>query len=207
MDPLVINLLAGGGRPSTLVSLDSATARAPTITVPAGVRNGDVGILLDAASNTGSTPASVTPSGWTKVQENSNFPQRQIFSVKVLTASDAGATVTGMSAFNEDKTLLVLRPDIPAATLTTASVNGQATSSAPTNQTVTASAGAVPLVVVAGYTSGTLSLTFSPTQDGTVSTTYQQLRYKIYNSSPADVTVGMSDGGNNAMQSFYLQVS
>lgn len=209
MDPLVISLLAHSTRVSSLSFVASATSASSTITIPATAQAGDVAILYDVA-NSGSTPTSVTPTGWTAVRSDSATFSRQNSSAAILSASDAGATITGMTGSNwVNKSLIVVRPNIPATAIVAAGANGEITASTPTDQTVSASAGSIPLVVVAGYTvNGTLgTLTFSPSQDATVSNgIFQRLRYKIYNSTPADVTVGMADGGTNWMQSFYLQV-
>lgn len=209
MDPIVISLLASSSRPYALSFVASETSTASTITIPASAQEGDVAILYDVA-NSGSTPTSVTPTGWTSIRSDAGSISRQNSSAKVLVAADAGASITGMSGTNwENKTLIVVRPNVPARSFVAAGANGETTSGTPANQTVTASAGSAPLIVVAGYTiSGSFgTLTFSPTQDATVSNgSFQRLRYKIYNSAPADVTVGMSDAGLNWMQSFYLQV-
>lgn len=211
MDPLVINLLAANSRPYALSFVASATSESVGITIPASAQPGDVAILYDVASNSSSLPTSVTPSGWTAIRNDAGTVSRQNSSAKILVSGDAGSSVSGMNGgLWENKCLIVLRPNVPANAFTVAGANGEISTSAPANQTVTASAGATPLVVVAGYTVNNSfgTVTFSPTQDATVSNTsgFQQLRYKIYNSAPADVTVGMTDGGVNWMQSFYLQV-
>lgn len=210
MDPLVISLLAASSRPYALSFVASATSTSSTITIPASAQAGDVAILYDVAYNFSGVPTSVTPTGWTAIRSDSGSVSRQNSSAKVLVAADASASITGMTGTSwVNKTLIVVRPNVPAQSFVAAGANGEITAGTPTNQSVTASAGSAPLIVVAGYTiTGSFgTVTFSPTQDATITNgTDQQLRYKIYNSAPADVTVGMSDAGINWMQSFYLQV-
>lgn len=214
MKPVLLRLLAAAARRVTSLSyLDSATSTATTITVPSGVQTGDVGILLDEALNfSGSPPSATVPSGWTSLVDTAGTITRQIISAKVLSSSDAGTTLTGMDgAVGESKSLLVIRPNAPATAFAAYSTAGEITANNPAAQVVAASGGVAPLVVVAGYTStGTLSgVSFSPSQDGTITNgTTQELRYKFYSGSPADVTVDMADSGSiNWMQSLYLQVS
>ena len=88
-------------------------------------------------------------------------------------------------------------------------VNSEGTTGDPASQSVTASGGTAPLIVFgcSGSTSqlGTLP-TFSPAKDASVgSNAFNDLAYKIYNSSPQDTTIDKGDDGANALQSFYLE--
>lgn len=189
----------------------SAVSNAATVTVPATVQAGDVGILVDFIEN-GAT--GVTPTGWTQLADaaDSTF-QRIRVSRKILTGADAGATVTGMSASNNNKVLLVFRGTAAIASVAAGSWNAQATGGDPTSQSVTASGGTPPLVVIgaAAINGGTAAFsTASPAFDATVATANADLLvgYKIYNSAPSDHTIDMNDlGTRNALASGYLACS
>ena len=112
---------------------------------------------------------------------------------------------------SDDKVLLVFRGNKAASSLNVASVNSEATAGNPTSQTVTSSGGTPPLVVLGGYGADTTLTprTFSPAKDGEVnSSIYAYLAWKIYNSSPANVSIDMDDnGGANILQSCYIEMS
>lgn len=80
----------------------------------------------------------------------------------------------------------------------------------PAPQVITASSGTPPLVVIGcfGVRGGISGWSFSPTQDGSITFNDIAMAHKIYNSSPADVTIDMADLGNvNTLISCYLQVA
>jgi hypothetical protein len=91
------------------------------------------------------------------------------------------------------------------------------TNSAPTNQTVTAGSGSAPLIVFGCYgaTTSIATRTFSTTADEELNANgagpgepFIYLNYKIYNSSPANTTIGMNEeGDDNGLQSFYMECS
>jgi len=193
----------------------SATSTASTITAPSGIQAGDLIVLLDKAANSFLTaPTAVTPTGFTNASNVTSAITRQMLSWKKADGTEGGTSITGMNgSANNTKIIYVFRGNIAATTVTPSTVNGQATSAAPTNQNVAASGGTAPLVIVAGYgcASGTIiARGFSPAKDGEIeqaSTGDLWLAYKIYNSSPADVTISMGDFGTNFLQSMYIQMS
>jgi hypothetical protein len=117
-----------------------------------------------------------------------------------------------MSAMFMAKAIAVFRGSTAASSVTVASVNAEVSSGDPAAQTVTASAGTTPLVVIGAYSTIFASVdprTFAPTKDGEIAVgTAAYLAYKLYNSTPADVSIDMDDeASDNALQSCYLQVS
>lgn len=184
----------------------SATATGTnTLTVPATTQAGDIICVKEEG-----TVVSVAPSGYTVLASTTGF----VISYKIASGSDASASVPsgavlGPSARRE---LLVFRGDSPANSVTGHSPAAQnSPTAAPADQTVTSSGGVVPLVVLASYySSGAIDPRgFSPAKDGEVnSDTNSYFAYKIYNSSPADVTISMQDeGSSNKLASGYLQIS
>jgi hypothetical protein len=117
---------------------------------------------------------------------------------------------------NQDvrKVLVVFRGNVPIAVATPNTWGHEITANNPVAQSVTASGGTPPLVVFGGYRSNSAAVdprTFtvggSPAKDGEVASTsnLSYLAWKIYNSSPADVSVDMDDeGGTNMLQSGYI---
>lgn len=210
-------VLAGAASPLELTFVASAiTTSGANITIPATAQIGDVAVLVDRASTNLSAPASVTPTGWTAVNNLTNTgtsQPRQNLSMKTLVSGDPGLAITGMNGGNNNsKLMLVFRPSKPA-TFAAQDVAGQATTAAPTNQTVNASSSVKTLIVFAAYGSGSAqsvsTKSFSPSADAEIASgTALYLAYKIYNSNPADVTVSMVDSGNsNLMQSFYVEAT
>ena len=206
MDPRILHMLGTSGRPTGLKFLASSESAASAgITIPADAQPGDVAVLVDSGLAQDSTP-----SGWTRISLAEAISGFFLYlsttiSYRVLQSGDAGSTVTART--DTRKLLLVFRPDRPASSVAVGSLNSQGTFSDPAQQTVSASSGAAPLVVLAVYRApSTLSsLTFSPAQDGEVTQSDRMaVRYKI---AAVDLTVDMPDIDYQTLQSFYLRVN
>jgi hypothetical protein len=204
-----------GGGPSSLTFVTTATADATSINVPSGptAAAGDLAILMDLQSGP-SAATTVNPSGWDEIVNSTTTGLRSICSWKILTGGDLGASVTGMTASGGvvAKMILVVRPNSPITAVSELSVNQQSTSADPTLQTITASNGPAPLIIIGTFrgSGGT------PTPSGTLNSTGTALvfagsvtrgRYHIYNSSPSDLTWDCNDIGSQTLLSFYLSVS
>ena len=121
------------------------------------------------------------------------------------------------NTLNTTNMILVFRPNTTPANVTVNSLNNYADAgvlTSPANQTITSGLGTAPLVAIALYEqAGGGSITtrsFSPAEDGEVTSGISRfIKYKIYNSAPANVTVGMtsSSGTARGLASFYLQVN
>lgn len=201
--------------PGALTSVSfvtSGTSTAANVTGPAGIQAGDILVLYDAAGNTSGTPSTVIPSGFTELAGASAGTRNRRVSYKLATGAEASASITGMNGTSANhKAILVFRGDATATSVSPGGVVQPAiTDGNPADETITAGGGAAPLIVVGAYGStGAVSpIIFTPTEDGTVSvTTAILIRYKIYNASPADVTIGMNDEGNgNGLLGGYLAV-
>lgn len=210
---------AGAGVPAFTVSFQSsATSTAETITLPSDIIAGDVLLLIQAANEAG-VPTDVTPTGWTDVGAAVNVSlagggadSRVSHKYKIAVGGDASASVTGMNGGTSNhKIVFVFRPTAPAIAIAPQDLAGEMTNGAPSAQTANASAGATPLIVIASFHErggAQTGISFSPTEDGSVANTNIDAFHKTYNSSPADVTVDLGDGGaRNALCSFYLEIS
>jgi hypothetical protein len=177
---------------------DSATATAPTITTPTGYT------LINSAAGTNIAAAD---------------SDRSSLFYKVAVSGDAGSTLTVTHASGDYRSLIIAvfrTTKGSAPTVTNSSINSygvvtaSGTAANPSNQTVTSSSGAVPLIVFGAYVN-TATRTFSPTQDAELtnaSVSGRVLRYKIYNASPANVTVGATTTSTAVvLQSFYMALS
>jgi hypothetical protein len=202
--------------PLTSISVfSSATSTATTITAPANINAGDLLVLLDRAENLGVDPPTlVTPTGFTSIGNITTYLySMQNLSYKLAVGTEGNATITGMSGDNyARKALYVFRGDVAAGTITVMSYNGEATNFEPSSQTVTASSGTYPLVVIGAYSTFNTALsprTFSPAKDNEITPVNDfYLAYRIYNSSPANTSVGMEDEGDeNMLQSCYIQMA
>jgi hypothetical protein len=203
------------GGPTTLTFVASRAADATTIQLPTGTLAGDLVVLWDnARQNSLGTPNAVTPSGFTSVVNHALSPARSMVSWKVMTSVDILAgSVTGMSGSNSsNKCIAAFRADRPITSVTASTPNGEATSGNPSPQTVAASGGTAPLIVL-GNARGEANVVLSGTlvSGGTAvngSNNTARGYFQIQNSSPSDLSFDMNDSGAfNIMQSFYLSVA
>lgn len=209
----------GGGGLRTLTFVASAVSATSQITIPATAQAGDLGVLVDYASGV-AEPADVVPTDWTGwnaslasvVSGAETYKGRM--SYKILVGGDPNTAITGMNGGDSNqKVMFVFRGNQIVTTITASTANGQATAGNPTQQSVTATAGTPPLVVIgaAAIHVGTAAFsTANPAFDGTAATADADLimGYTIYNSAPADHTIDMNDlGDNNYLASGYLAVS
>jgi hypothetical protein len=211
--------LTGKTALSSITQVLSATATTSTINFPGGIQAGDLIVFFDAcfASGFAGTPASVTPTGFTLAQGNSGGGAASPFTAgrfntwyKLATGSESGA-LTGMNDTTMYKAMYVFRGNAPATAITLGGAGGQLSDADPADVSVTASGGVAPLVVIGSYAStGTVSpRTFSTTKDGEINANVRAyLAYKIYNSSPANSTIGIDDeGATNCVQGCYLAMA
>lgn len=208
---LTANASSGGGQ--TLAFRSSATSTASTIVAPSGIVAGDLLVLYDNAANISGFPTAVIPTGFDSPAiinqtGGSASNRRCIVSKKIANGTEAGATITGMDGTLLDAKILVVFSTNGATNSTAFDSVIQITQGDPTIQTIDSSIGSPPLISL-GFlrNEGGGGGTMSPTQDGIVGSGTHQGYYKIYNSSPADVTFDTGDGGNNNMlMSFYIEV-
>jgi len=188
----------------------TSTNTAGTIVAPSGIVAGDLLVLYDSAANNTTIPTAVIPSGFGSpaiINQTFSTNRRVIVSMKIANGTEAGATITGMSVNNTVNKILIVFSTNGATSSIAYDVDFQSTDGDPTAQTVTSASGSPPLVVLAFYRN-TTGVSFSPTEDGSVVNGGQQGKYKIYNSSPADVTVDLGDAGTaNMLMSFYIEVN
>ena len=192
----------------TLAFRSSATSTASTIVAPSDIVAGDLLVLFDVALNASGFPTAVTP--FTSFLNQTNQTSRRVlFSKKIADGTEAGATLTGMNGANVNSKTLYVFSTNGATSSTEFDVDYQATDATPTSQTITSSSGTPPLVSM-GFIRQNIatSQSFSPTEDGSINLGVITTYYKIYNSSPSNITVSCADGGNNNMiSSFYIEVN
>ncbi|MER8397463.1 hypothetical protein [Mesorhizobium sp. M1348] len=194
----------------TLISITITSAA--TIAWPAGLQAGDVAVLADAGSGIGA-PASVTPTGFTNVVDCPGVVHRLMVDYKILDGTEAGNIMGISSGIGAGKCLYIYRGNVPITAVVPSTWNSEATTGDPAPQTVLASPGAPPLVVFGaniGTNGNTTFSTASPAFDATEnfgSANFAIAGYKIYNSSPANHTIDMTDNNANALVSGYLQLS
>ncbi len=217
---LVKNRAPGSTVPPTSMSFaaSNAASNVSSITAPADIAAGDLIVCYNWHRDAiGGVPATAVPSGFTEISNvNDAGDARVILSYKLATGAEGSSTLNGMSSATGDGAMIVtvFRGDNPAGVLTVRDPDGQITNLAPTDQTIAAASGAVPLVVLAGYASGNDigTIGFTPAQDATLSATAGasliRFRYKVYNSNPADTTVTKNDSGaDNVLQSCYIEAA
>lgn len=171
-----------------------------------------------------STPAAVTPTGFTAAITSVNATGiRLCASYKLAVGTEGGTSVTGMAGnggYAAVKVCYVFRGNVAATSVTLGDPGSQGTNNDPSSQVVTVSGGVPPLVVLGFYTaqpggSGLVNpRTFSTTKDGEIEGISDGtddgdlwMAYKIYNSSPADTTIDMADEGSNCLGSCYIEMS
>lgn len=200
----------------TTLSFITATTSvdSDTITAPATINAGDLLVMFDY----GVKPSGGgVPSGWSEVADVTSAYVDVVISYKIAVGSEDGATITGLTGITgAAKIIQQFRGNIALSSITVQDLGSQITDGNPTSQTVTASGGAVPLIVFGMYgVFGTISpRTFTPTEDGETDNTAGandlHAKFKIYNSgdTPVNHSIDMDDEGiDNALFSFYLEAA
>jgi hypothetical protein len=193
--------------PTSFTFVGSATSLAGTITIPAAAQAGDIAVLFDHQLNA----TDLTPTGFTQITTNTLSTFRSNASYKLLVAGDPGATITGMNNATPRKVMVVFRPNNPITTITPTLIGSQATSAAPTNQTLTG--GTAPCLYFASYAKSTATVPTrgwtvgTPTELSSVSSNGVYVKYLVYNTAPSATTISMTDAGTNGLISFRINVT
>lgn len=206
---------ATGMRSFTFVGY--AVGTVPTIdltSLSAGaIAAGDLCVIFNSAQHSSSStpPITVTPTGFTVVQEDaisSGGSNRAIISAKKLTGSET--TLTGMNSTTETWIAGVWRPSRSFSSFAWNSPNGEATLSDPASQTITAaSAASLPALLVGQMYVGSNDIvdprSTSPTMNEIAgATTSHYAHWFHYASSPQNHTYDMDDEGRQIIQSGYF---
>jgi hypothetical protein len=193
-------------------SATDADASTDTLALPSGIRTGDVVILAARDQNSGSpAPSAAVPSGYTLINSFVISFGRMIFSYRVLDGTETVIPTYSNGKTSTRRIALVFRPAAPLEAITPAGFQSQATDGNPSPQVISSGSGAVPLVAFGFYINSNGSTvdprTASPAFDAEVShAPWMWFNYKVYNTSPADITVNMDDEGIlNGLASFYVQ--
>lgn len=198
---------ASGPPPTSVSFFGSAADNQPSVTAPASIIDGDLMVLWQMATG---TPSPVTPAGFTNLLTQGSGTKYMI-DVKRANGTEGGASITGMDGTVDRKILLVFRGNTPANgfVFSTPTFELNATGD-PSAQNVLAAGQPAPLVVFGLYGSASGNIdprTMSPTKDAEVAlSTTMYAAYKIYNASPADVSIDMEDEGtNNTLAGLYAR--
>ncbi len=181
----------------TLVFVTSAAIDATTIAIPSSAAEGDLAVLLDVATSA-IHPTIVTPSGWTSISSRSTSWQFYAFnlSYKVLSASDPGATITGMSGTTYAlKQMLIFRASPAGITATIVNVGNEGTSGNPSAQTIPIQTPYPYLVIGASAGTSSHSSWASAWYDTDFLLSSTHLAYKLFNDNGASVSVDCGDSG------------
>ena len=192
------------GELSSISIVSDTYSTASTITIPSTIQAGDIAVLIDFSTTT----TTVLPTGWSLIGNPSTTGIRTMSFYKRLLASDASTTITGMGGTTR-KILLIIRGNRPLVGLQFFRSGQQATTSTPTNQNMFAVNEIRPIMLFAVYSSTGAIATRgwsvgSPTEYSNVSTSGVYVKTLTYLNSPANTTISMSDGGTNALITFWL---
>lgn len=209
IDSVLESTPAAGG---PLSFVDSATSTASTIDITGLAQSGDLIVFFDRAADTGGAPAQNDPSGFTSIYSASSTSPGHRLSASYKISDGTETVLTGMNGnLGPQKIVLIFRGTSTISVATPSDVAAESTNGNPTGQTCNASGGTEPLIVCAFYCSGGSvdPRTFTPTEDDEVNvSTFSFAKYKIYNTSAADVSVDMDDEGvANGLGSFYINVT
>jgi hypothetical protein len=193
---------------------------AGTITAPATVVAGDILVLFQVSEVIGATPpTAVVPSGFTSWADQTysagGSAGRAILCYKLADGTESGATLTGMDDQFDRKVMFCFEAAAGSLFASTPTLTDTNTGN-PASQNVDCSGALNPVLVIGAYNSGTnvSPRTMSAAKDGERSslgatsgtTGLTWLAYKIYNSSPVDVSVDMDDEGTaHFLFSGYLE--
>lgn len=181
---------AAGGGGGNLTFVGSATSLGASITLPAAVQAGDIGILFDVAQNVGLlNPTTVIPGGWSIVDSaftgsfSGNFFKLAV-SQRIFTGGEGGSSITGMNGGNSnDKGVMVLRKSsgsFTGAAGFVADVSNAASNVDP--QTVVVGSAPLAVLGMAWYPGG-LALTMSPAATTEINNAARlEMGYIVYNS-------------------------
>ena len=194
-----------------IIFRSSGTSGTTSITVPT-VENGDIGILIQAARNTSGQPTAVNPSGWTSILNSAGGILRIQAHYKILTAAESATSITTMSGTSANNSALYIFRPSRTYTLSIASLNQQATTAAPTNQTLTMTSVTGPYLGIAFNYASASNTDITST---TTPTIYDQAIWGnrgniiiFQSTSSADSfttsTISMVDRGDNGLASFRL---
>lgn len=214
-------LLAGGRR---IAFFASSTSSGANITAPANIIAGDIIVLADFADNGSGIPSKVIPTGFTEISSQGLTDSRGTLSYKLAAGTEGSSSITGQNGdFTNNKVMCVFRAY--ASSLTLGGAIGTISDGNPSGQTITASGGTAPLVVLgmyAGYANGssgvidprtfTISAVAAKDDERNFNGADNEdiwLAWKIVNSgTPADVVIDMDDEGiRNCLIGCYLSVS
>lgn len=194
-----------------------------SVTLPASLATGDLGILFDGGRFGNGYTTVVTPTGWTSAGNAIEDGGKETLinvSYKILSASDSSTTVTGYTSSDYDgqngKHLIVLRTSGGVSSVTVQGVQTEGTAANPAAQTVAAGGGTPELIILCGHTARGVS---SRVANLTVTDAYDYAYhggsyytcaagYKYYSASPSNFTADCpDDGSGNTLISMYLEVS
>lgn len=182
-----------------LVFVASATSTGATIVIPSEAAIGDLAFLFDVATDTAIFPSTTTPAGFTPTNAkyySTTYYTRVTTCRKKLVSGDPGATLTGMTAnYAVSKIILIFRKSPVISTITAYEIVNDAQNTDPAAQskaTQTAS-----YVVFGGcFSENSLPSWATVWYDDSITNGNQRLAYKIFNSSPAIVSVDIGDSGD-----------
>jgi hypothetical protein len=200
--------------PFSLTFVASAEDR-QSIDIPTTAQAGDLVIFLNTAKGTGisSSDNPPVPDGFTRIRLDIDAADSIMHSCYAVLGDGYATRITGISESWEWCFVLVFRPSRSISSVTTFSVNGQATISDPSPQTIAMSLATNYLSVLAvAFMSGTSTVVPNvPASMTSVPTSVSSDRafYQVFNPGDqlANITVDMPDEGDNAMQSWGLAIS
>jgi hypothetical protein len=186
------------------------------ITSSAPIQAGDLLVVLGESSIVAGGAAAFPPGFSPGVQAFNTTTAKSGIFFKIATGTE-GTSVTGFSAGGSSpiafNLLYVFRGNVPIAAAMAGSPAFEATANNPAAQLVAAAGGTPPLIVLGGYLANAAldPRGMTPAKDGEINVVLGALNaylaYKIYNSSPVNVTVDMDDEGTNELYSCYVSCS
>lgn len=205
----------------TVQYITSTVSTTSTITAPTNIMRGDLLVLLQYAKNsTAALPTNTAVVTFTNSvgTATGSSDTRIVARYKIADGSECGATITGMNGTaTNSKHLLVFRSTQGPITVPAVSAyNATVVDTNPGAQTISASGQTTPLIAIGTYHNSSAAVdprVFTvggvESADGEISnTTSHYVKYKIYNSSPSDISVDMDDEGTeNALSGFYIRVT
>lgn len=200
--------------------LASAISSGGTITVPAGVRAGDLLVMYDISQTseqtTSSFPTAVVPSGFTSAINATNsfviatttFRNRHLVTHAVPTTDLGGTSITGMAVNYATRKILLCFRRLGGLSATIQDVEYQAPngdSPNPTPQTVSAGSGVSPVVVCSAHRRTDGSLTGGTAVDNGSAI---RMMYRIFNGAPSNCTASTAgDFAAPFLGSMYFNIT
>ena len=197
-----------GTPPHTISCVGEASDYDAAVTLPDNIVSGDLILIANLSLGSGSAPTNVVPTGFTQLNTSTGAESRATISYKIANGSESGGVITGMNGSSQDIIhALVLRKSGGFSSASLFDAAYEETDATPATQTVNASGGTAPLIVLA-IADVFFFVPVISSFSGDLNIGNHSFIAALYEDSLEDVTLNINDGGGpNMLFSAYVELS